>query len=162
MRISAALLPWNWRLAQTRLAGGGRHARARWIADRCYHGTRDDRADTGTVIRRWQLSSCSASASISVDTFSIRAFPLPAGETVQERRISAPPKGACICQEWRQRQWAELDPVSVRRPAEGAPMNQAPLRCPVPFAGKASALGTGASRAPGATGGKLPEQDARR
>jgi len=82
MRISAALLPWNWKLAQTRLAGGGRHARARWIADRCYHGTRDDRADTGTVIRRWQLSSCSASASISVDTFSIRAFPLPAGETV--------------------------------------------------------------------------------
>jgi hypothetical protein len=40
------------------------------ISDRCHHGTRGPMP--GTVIRCWQLSSCSASPSISVDTLSIR------------------------------------------------------------------------------------------
>jgi len=43
------------------------------IANRRHDGARDDRSNPGTVIKRWQGPSCSASASISADTVAMRS-----------------------------------------------------------------------------------------
>ena len=96
---------------------------ARTIANRRDHGTRDNRADTRNIISRWQLSSCRASTSISVNgsmrsssrrqsciSSAIRLTILGEGMSLLELRMSgsALRKGTTPCR--------TMMPRSIRKP----------------------------------------------